>query len=126
MEVSMIKKNDLVLVGIVLALCLLILAFFQLTKEEGSRVIVTIDGKLYETFSLDSDTSFTIQGENGSYNTFVIKDGYVDMTDASCPDKICVKHKRIHYNHETITCLPNKVVLEITNGQENQVDIIAN
>lgn len=122
----MIRKNDLILIGIVLFLGLAVLAFTNLTKTEGSKVIVTVNGEVYKTFPLNKDTTFTVTGEDGAYNTFVIKDGNVDMTDASCPDRICVNQRQIHYNHETITCLPNKVVLEITEGQENDVDIIAN
>jgi hypothetical protein len=82
----MIKKNDLILVGIVILLGLAILAFTNLTKVEGSKVIVTIDGKVYKTFPLNKATTFTVKGKDGSFNTFVIQDGYVDMTDASCPD----------------------------------------
>lgn len=122
----MIRKNDLILIGIVLFLGLAVLAYTNLTKTEGSKVIVTVGGEVYRIFPLNKDTTFTVTGEDGSYNTFVIKDGNVDMTNASCPDRICVNQRQIHYNHETITCLPNKVVLEITGGQENEVDIIAN
>jgi hypothetical protein len=121
----MLKKNDLILIGVVILLGLAFIVYTNVTKKEGSQVIVTVDGKPYQTFPLNEDTSFTVKGENGAYNTFEIKDGYVDMTDASCPDRICVNHKHIHYNHETITCLPNKVVLEVTGTQESDVDIIA-
>ncbi len=121
----MIRKNDLILVGIVVLLVVGIFAFMNITKKEGSQVVVTIGGEVYKTFPLDEDTTFTLDGEHGETNTFVIKDGYVDMTEANCPDKVCVKHARIHYNNETIVCLPNKVVLEITDGEDSDVDIIA-
>ena len=122
----MIKRNDIILIGVVILLSLGVLVFLNLTKQEGSELVVTMDGNIYKTFQLNQNTTFTIEGENGTYNTFKIKDGYVDMTDASCPDKICVHHKSIHYNHETIVCLPNKVVLEVHSGEESNVDMIAN
>ncbi|MDF2942033.1 MAG: putative rane protein [Herbinix sp.] len=122
----MIKKNDIILVGVVILLGLAVIIFMNVTKTEGSKVVVTIDGNVYNTFDLNEDTTFTINADNGEWNSFEIKDGHVDMVDASCPDKICVNHKDIHYNHETIVCLPNKVVLEVIDGEENEVDMIAN
>jgi hypothetical protein len=121
----MIKKNDFILIGAVILLCLALFAFLHFTKTEGSRVVVTVDGKVYATFDLNKDTAFTIKSDNGEYNTFQITDGYVDMVEASCPDKLCVKQRNIHYNNETIVCLPNKVVLQIINGEEDDVDMIA-
>ena len=56
----------------------------------------------------------------------IIKDGTVKMSQADCPDKLCVKNRNIHYNHETIVCLPNKVVLEIMDGEASELDMIAN
>lgn len=107
-------------------LCLIILGFMNITKKDGSKVAVTVNGRVYETLSLSKDGTYTIKGANGSYNTFVIKNGYAKMLSASCPDKLCVKEKRIHYNHDTIVCLPNKVVLEVIGGKEDNIDMIAN
>lgn len=122
----MIKKNDLILIAIVLIIGLgaLLLMFFN--NEAGSRVSVQMNGEEIATFDLNKDITYTIEGKDGVWNTFEIKNGYVDMIDASCPDEICVDHKDIHYNHETITCLPNKVLLEIIGGEENPIDSIAN
>jgi hypothetical protein len=122
----MLKRNDIILVGAVIILSLAVILFINLTKKEGSRLLVTIDGKEYKTFDLNKDTTFTIEEEDGDWNTFEIKNGYVKMLEANCPDKLCVTNfKAIHYNHETITCLPHKVVLEIVGGEENDVDMIA-
>lgn len=89
-------------------------------------MLVTVDGKEYKTFSLKEDTVYTIKQEDGQWNTFEIKDGYVKMLEASCPDKLCVKFKKIHYDDESITCLPNRVVIRIIGGEDNDIDAIAN
>ncbi len=122
----MIKKNDFILIGIILVLGIAFIIFINLTKKEGSKVVITVNGEEYDTLSLEEDTTYTVKGKDGSYNTFIIKDGYVDMLEASCPDEICVKHKKIHYNNETIVCLPNKVVLEVKDSVDNSVDAVAN
>lgn len=122
----MIKKNDMILIAVILVLALGVILFINLNKEEGSRVVVTVDKKPYKTFDLSKDTTFTVEDGKGGFNTFVIKSKTVDMLEASCPDKICVNHKPIRYDHETIVCLPNKVVLTIESDENSEVDMIAN
>jgi hypothetical protein len=122
----MIKKNDIILLTAAIFFGIAIILLINITKTDGSKVRVYKNQKVYMTLDLNKDTTFTVKGEDGSFNTFEIKDGYVKMIDASCPDKLCVHHKAIHYNHEQIVCLPNKVCLEIINGEESQVDSVAN
>ncbi len=121
----MIKRNDIIIGVVALLVALAFYLFFSLTKSDGSKVEITVQGEVYETLELSQDQSFLITLENGEYNTVVIEDGYVRMSEADCPDKLCVKHNKIHYNHETIVCLPHKVVVEIVNGEANTVDLIA-
>jgi hypothetical protein len=122
----MIKKNDIILIGAVLFLGIAVIVFMNLTKEEGSKVEITVDGEVYDTLYLQEDTSYTVKLKDGTYNTFEIKDGYVDMLDASCPDKLCVNQKHIHFNNETIVCRPNKVILQVISTENSDVDAIAN
>lgn len=121
----MFKRNDFILIGVVVILAIGVIVFTNMNKVAGSKVRITINGEEYKTLSLEEDTTLVIEGENGESNTLAIKDGKVDMIDANCPDKLCVKEREIMYEHETITCLPNRVVLEIIDGEENEVDIIA-
>lgn len=121
----MIRKNDLLLAGIILLIGLASIALMLMFRREGSRVIVYLNGNEHASFSLSEDVKYTVRQENGAYNTFIIKDGKVDMIEASCPDKLCVKDRSIHFNNETIVCLPNNVVLQISDGKEGDVDIIA-
>ena len=55
-----------------------------------------------------------------------IKDGYVTMTEADCPDHLCMKQKRISKTGGTIVCLPNRVVLEIVSRESSEgPDVVA-
>ncbi|HBE87040.1 MAG TPA: hypothetical protein DDW53_19330, partial [Lachnoclostridium sp.] len=42
---------------------------------------------------------------------------YASITEASCPDKVCVRTGKIHRSGELIVCLPNRVVITIE-GEE--------
>ncbi len=46
------------------------------------------------------------------------------MTDADCPDKICIQTGEIHQVGRNIVCLPNKVHVEIVGSSEDGVDAI--
>ena len=123
------KKNDWILMIALLAVAGLIgvgYTFIQGANTEDAEAVVLIDGKEYGRFSLDKDREERIELSDGSYNILVIKDGKADMTEASCPDKICVNHRDISKRGESITCLPNKVIIEIRNGESSDLDAITN
>lgn len=122
----MIKKKELIFVGVIMIIAFVAMLFIFLTKEEGGMVVITVDGEVYETLPLDTDITLSIGEEPGAYNTLQIKEGKVKMVDANCPDKYCVKHRSIHYNHESIVCLPHRVVIEIQGGDTSDVDTVVN
>ena len=53
-----------------------------------------------------------------------IQDGQAFIEEADCPDKLCVKHKPISRNGESIICLPHKLAIRIVGGEEEEVDVI--
>lgn len=120
------KRNDFILIGTVLFIAAAIIIFMAVTKVNGDKVVVKVDGKIYKELPLNEDITLTIRGYNGGTNVLAIKNGYADITEASCPDKICVKQKHIKYNGETIVCLPNKVIVQIESDKENELDAVAN
>lgn len=124
--VGMIKKKDVVLIIIILLISIIAFGIVLLTKEEGATVVIKVNGDVYQTVPLNEDRTIIIGDETSDYNIVEIKNSYVTMTEANCPDKICVKHNRIHYSHESIVCLPHKVVVEIQGGEKNEVDMISN
>lgn len=122
-----LKRNDKILLIVILAACLLYGAYTLLhTKEPGQQVEVLLDGTLYGTYALNEPQEVLITGPAGQSNLLVIKDGYASMTEASCPDKLCVHQKSIRAMGEMIVCLPNKVVVQVINGEAPQVDAVAN
>ncbi len=120
----MIRKHikSIILIASVLLLALISLLIINLTKEPGSYVEVVIDGVVVERYSLSDEVEKTITTSSDSYNILIIKDNKAYIEDASCPDHICVNHKKISYVGETITCLPNKVVIVIKGTSD--IDII--
>lgn len=117
------KKKDLILILVLVLISVAGLAaagFLQ--KDEGAAVVVTVDRQEYGRYPLSEDRTIEVSDEAGR-NVIVIKNGQVDVTEADCPDKICVDHAIIRYDHETIVCLPHKLVVEIVGGETSDVDV---
>ena len=123
------KKNDILLIGAILVLALAAYAgisIFQSVNTHNAKAVVLIDGEEYGSFPLDTDVVERIELPDGSYNVLVIEEGKADVTEASCPDGVCVNHRAVSKQNQSITCLPNKLVVEIRNGEESDVDAITN
>lgn len=119
------NKYDKILIAVLLVVALSFSFVYQrFVREEGSRVVITVDGKEYKELDLNEDTSLLIEGANGGTNHLVIADGAVKMDKATCPDLVCVRQRKIQYSGESIICLPNKVVVKIVGGQEDDVDAV--
>ncbi|MER2183468.1 MAG: NusG domain II-containing protein, partial [Clostridia bacterium] len=59
---------------------------------------------------------------NGGTNTLVIENGEAWVSEANCPDKICMGMGKISKNGEFIACLPNQVIIVVEGGEESPVD----
>ncbi len=115
------KRNDVLLIAVLIVLSLSALVVFGLCKKSGQSVSVLVDGKEMYSLPLNKDSQTEIKSKNGS-NTLVIQNGCAYITDASCPDKICQKHQKISRSGETIVCLPNRVTVRVTSQTANGLD----
>lgn len=106
------KKKDLILLCVILALALTVyLVLFLIYKDSGEVVVVRVSGEEYARLPLNEDTELIIDGSGGT-NLLVIKDGQAFISEASCPDRICV-HTGVASEIKTIVCMPNEVTVSI-------------
>jgi hypothetical protein len=119
-------KNDIIFIGALLFICLVILAaYYFFFHDQGSYVVVTVDGKEYGTYMLSQEQTVTICDDSGEVtNTLEISGGKADMTEADCPDKLCVHQKAISLEKENIVCLPNRVVVTVEGTGTKDDDVI--
>jgi hypothetical protein len=119
-------KNDIILVAVLLALVALAALVLFLSRSAGDTVAVTVDGKPFGEYPLSEDRVVEIENGDG-YNILVIKDGKAHVSEASCPDGICSDHRPIKHSGASIVCLPNKVVVSVEDGEEDNggLDIVS-
>ncbi len=120
------KRNDFILMAVIMIVALVTIFDIRIWQKNNTgdlaEAVVTIDGSVYCSYPLSEDVTERIELPDGSYNVLVISGGYADVTQASCPDQICVHHNRIRYSGESIVCLPNKLIVEIKGGKESGID----
>lgn len=105
-------RNDLILVSAIIVIALTVFLIFKLNLKMGTKVNIKVNNETLYSFSLSENNEKLISTKYGE-NTVLIKHGEVTVTDADCPDNICVKHRAISKTGETIVCLPHKLVVEI-------------
>ncbi len=118
------KKKDLILICSVLVLAA---AFWLVPRAVGllgnskeQKLRITVSGEEYGTYSLEKDQVIKV----GDTNVCEIKDKKVSMISADCPDQLCIHQRTIQLQGETIVCLPNKVVLEITGTKQTDQEAL--
>ena len=132
---------DIILVLVILVIALSALLITTLGRDDGKDknhssgesgdkteatknvAVVYVDGKKVAEYPLAKDGVFTIEGYNGGTNILVIEDEKAYISEASCPqnagDVSCVDQGKKHRVGELITCLPNRVIVEITGESED-------
>ena len=114
MKQKLFKKQDMILIAVVLGAAVLLFLGTKLMHKSPAEIVeVSVDGKVVETLDLAKDQELTIDGVSGGTNHLIIKDGEAWVSEASCPDKICVHQGKIHLDGEIIVCLPNKMTAQI-------------
>ncbi|MGN0741080.1 MAG: NusG domain II-containing protein [Candidatus Fimadaptatus sp.] len=119
------KVGDWVLIACALALSAALAVWVWLpAREDAGMANVYVDGELRAALPLDEDAVFTVS-EDGAENVIEVKGGRARMLSANCPDGYCVRQGEVRYDGETVICLPHRVVIELSAGEESGLDAIA-
>lgn len=134
-DVDKLLKKRVVIICSVLALTIIVSGigwFWWCNSSSPGRYAHLYQyGTLIDTIDLaavSNDYTFTITGEDGSYNIIEIHDQKIHIIDASCPDLVCVHTGYGQNNILPITCLPNSLIIKVTSqpaADSNEGDIDA-
>lgn len=112
--------GDIVILAAGLLISLIVL-LCGISHGKGEQVEITANGDT-QVYVLSKDQIIPIASDQAGYNEVVIKNGKVYMKEANCRDQICVRHKAISKNGESIICLPHSVYIEVVGENEKEVD----
>ncbi len=112
--------RDLILVAVLLVAALAL--FFVMRSLQardtgtGAQAVVTVDGKEIGRYPLKKNGTFPL---NGGTNILVVENGEAWVSEANCPDKVCMGMGKISRNGEFIACLPNRLLVVVEGAAED-------
>ena len=112
--------RDLILVAVLLVAALAL--FFGLRSRQardtgtGARAVVTVEGREVGRYPLSKNGTFPL---NGGTNILVVENGEAWVSEANCPDKVCMGMGKISRNGEFIACLPNRLLVVVEGAAED-------
>ena len=116
------RKKAVLLTAVLLLIAVLCVAriygFSHNSTKNGQLLYADIyqNGELLQTIRLDTVTgeyTFEVLGKDGVSNTVCVRPGSIAIVSASCPDQICVHQGFISSSLLPITCLPNRLVIQV-------------
>lgn len=119
-------KNDLILIGSIILLAVLLLIGIYSSGEKdnlvayvyhNNEIVLTID-----LTSLEEETIYIVEGDVHSV-TIVASNKGIRISEAGCKDNVCVNQGIINNSAQTITCLPNRIVIKLEGKEGVDVEI---
>ena len=114
------SRNAKIILILLLAAAVLSAGILLLQKKQVSSPVarITRDGELLREIPLDEveeSYSFVVEDEEGS-NTILVEPGRIRVSEADCPDQVCVNQGFISDGTVPVVCLPHKLMIEIVGG----------
>lgn len=92
--------------------------FFYTAHPSGNQVVISVAGQEYGIYSLKENHAIFLEG----IGEVVIESGCVFIRNSSCPDHLCEQMGKISTVGNSIVCLPNRLLIQITG--EGGVDAV--
>ncbi len=124
--INLFSAKDRIFLGV---LALVVVSLFiirnNFSLKDGSRIEITVNDRRWGTYNLSEDQKIPIVIDGEEINTVVISEGEAYMLNATCPDRLCIHQGRIRKRGQSIVCLPHKVIVMVTDGEESSIDSMA-
>ena len=114
------QKHWILTFAAIIAVCLLV---WLLPRGGGQTALVYQDGTLFYTLDLRQNRTLTVTGPAGK-TIITVADGEVFVSQADCPDQVCVAHGFLVSGKEPIICLPNRLTIEWAENA-SQIDALS-
>lgn len=113
------KRKVICIIAVLCIVFFSLLCAILVRNTGGNTACIYSDGKLIKTIDLRNaaDQTFTVYSEDSGYNVITVKDGTISVTDADCPDRICVMTAPISDGIQPIVCMPHKLVIRIESNR---------
>lgn len=124
------RKSDFLIIIIILILSISLILFnsykTKIYNDNEKYAYIQVKGELIKKIKItDEEQIVNVKTEYG-INVIKIHDNGVEIIDADCPDKVCIKTGFIDKFGSSIVCLPNKLIVEIRGDIKEEIDELSN
>lgn len=94
-------------------------------QSSGTVAKVYLDGECIYSVDLKAVTDNIVKEiviPSGGRNVIEVQNGGIRVSDADCPDQVCVQMGWIHNSAAPIVCLPHRLVVRVEKGEEDGKD----
>lgn len=113
------NKNDIKL--LIIVILIIIVLFICFYRNNGTVAKVYYKSDLIKTINLKYDNTYTVTGENGEV-VIEVKNNMIRVIQENSDKHLCSKQGFIKNKNETITCLPNKILIIIDGDIDTVVE----
>ena len=112
----MMKTRTWIVLFSLLAVLLALLSLLLLRqRREGTTVEILLDGAVIREIDLSRvyrEESFRVECPEG-YNLITVRPGAICVSEADCPDRICVRMGWLTDGAAPIVCLPHRLMIRL-------------
>lgn len=121
------KKGDIVIILLVISLSLVLVSINFMNNRSSNhnlKAIIYYNGHIYKEVKLSEEQEFEVITDIGR-NLVKVHDNGIEIIEADCETQVCVETKIANKNGQMIVCLPNKIVIKVIGGEEDELDGIS-
>ncbi len=114
-------------IGIAIAALAVLSALLLTWHRGGTTVEIVQNGEVIREIDLSrvaEEYSFVIESADGGKNVVTVQPGRICVSDADCPDRICVERGWLTDEAAPIVCMPHKLMIRVKTGTAD-VDAVA-
>lgn len=122
---KLFERNDLLVIMAVSVLSIILLIPHFIGRDALSAEI-SVDGEVIKTVNLEEISEpCEIKTDTSPAVTITAEKGRIRVSDAECPDRLCVGFGWLDSDGDTAVCLPAKVVVTVKGADnKNAPDVI--
>lgn len=119
------KKGDLVLIALLAVLGLSSWLYINSLKSDRVKALVLQDGVVIHEIDLSTvqqPWQVTVDDGQGGYNVIEVERGRIRVREANCLEQVDVLQGWISEPHQSLVCLPHRLVVKIQAQAKTGVD----
>lgn len=128
MSMNMLKKGDIILLGIISAAIVISFAAVSTYKRSGNDTdkvaVIKMKDEIIKSIDLSTvkePQKIEVSGKH--IQVVLVERGRIRFLEADCPDKICVNTGWLSEKGDMAVCIPNSTMIKIE-GQSDKVDVV--